>query len=521
MRLANRSASKGIRLPRRSPNRSGGRWGCLWDIVILAALIYGNVLLWGSLGIGRDDVASVIADVRAAAASFAQEFAQSRPPSVTASPVVAATRSPAPTATAVTSVLPTASASPTQSVEVSTLRDFTNGPWLEQQGPGLASAIKELGWLRDGIDGTEAEAIQDLLYIAVVSIPVASLLISLDWIQDGIDDVEIKSIERLSYIAYSDTQVAASVVSLPWVQDGIAEAEVDLIESLAVLARDTEAALRIVNMPFLATIEPPDIAAVMSLRRLAALEPEAFARLMSHPALRDGISNDTAHIVATLYGVARTNPDLIDVLLDPTKVSLEQRTITLPLAGEVDLSIIRTGPGTARSMDLLEHSVRGAEEYMGAPLPTGYVGVLYENAVFSSKAGTNFGTHIAILPQYDVEDDSHEAAYAGHINAHEVAHYYWSGNEDWVDEGAAEFMAFVIDGARPDRPTGAARFPCAYADSIAELESLEVARVDVEFSGISRTRLEAFTMQSSCHSERSEESRMLLTLDSSSLRSSE
>ena len=514
MRSANRSASKGIRLPRRSPNRSGGKWGCLWDIVILAALIYGNVLLWGGLGVGWDDVVSVIADARAAAASFVQDFAQSRPPSVTASPAVAATRSPAPTATAATSVSPTASASPTQSVAFVSLRDFTNGPWLEQQGPRLASAIKELGWLRDGIDDTEAKAIQDLLYVAVVSLPIASLLVSLDWVQDGIDDVEagairwlnnmnavevvssvvsldwvrdgiddveVKSIESLSYIAYSNAQAAASVVSLGWVQDGIAEVEADLIESLAVLARDTEAALRIVGMPFLATIEPPDMAAIMSLRRLVATEPEVFARLMSHATLQDGISNELAPVVATLYGVARTNPGLISVLLDPARVSLEQRTITLPLSGKVVLSIIRTGPGAARSMDLLEHSVRGAEQYMDVPLPTNYVGVLYENAVFASNAGTNFGTHVAILPKYDVDDGGHEAAYAGPINAHEVAHYYWSGNEDWVDEGAANFLASIIDSSRPGSALGITRFPCAYADSIAELESLGVVRGDVEF----------------------------------------
>ena len=160
---------------------------------------------------------------------------------------------------------------------------------------------------------------------------------------------------------------------------------------------------------------------------------------------------------------------------------MERRTITLPLAGEVVLAIIRTTPGAARSIDLLEHSVRAAERLMGAPLPTNYVGVLYENAVHSSFAGTNFGTHIAILPQYDIDDGSHEAASAGSTIAHEVAHYYWSGNADWVDEGAPELMASVIDAARTGRPVGITNIPCAYAPNIADLESLGVSRGDVEF----------------------------------------
>ena len=143
-------------------------------------------------------------------------------------------------------------------------------------------------------------------------------------------------------------------------------------------------------MPFIETIEPPDISAMASLRQLAAFKPETFVRVMSHAALLDGISNDIAPIVATLNGVAGTNPGLIDVLLDSSKVLLERRTITLPLSGDVILFIIRTSPGAGRSMDLLEHSVRSAEEYMGAPLPTNYVGLLYENAVPESFAGCKF-----------------------------------------------------------------------------------------------------------------------------------
>ena len=87
--------------------------------------------------------------------------------------------------------------------------------------------------------------------------------------------------------------------------------------------------------------------------------------------------------------------------------------------------------------------MRGAEEFMGVPFPTKYVGLLFENAVTGSFAGTNFGTHMAILPKYDVDDGSHESEFAGQNIAHEVAHYYWSGNADWVDEGAAELMAAV------------------------------------------------------------------------------
>ena len=463
------------------------------------------------------------------------------------------------------------------------LRGFENGRWLERSDRELASAIKELrwtqgyisdteskaiqrllyiavtsrsvassivsfGWIRDGVDKTEGEAlrwidnigsaevassvvsldwvqdwigaeevrtIQELSYVANRHAEVASSIVSLDWVQDGVIDVEVEAIdwmnnirsaeaassvvslgwvedgieadevmaiEELSYLANRSAEVGSSVVSLGWVQDGLDETEVALIEAFDSIAyRNAGAALRISEMPFVETIEPPDASAMASLRRLAAFEQEAFERVMSHSALRDGISDGMAPIVATLHGVAKVSPGLMYILLDPGKVVIERRSITLPLTGEVVLDIIRTTRGASRSMDLLEHSVRGAEEYMGLPLPTRYVGLLYEDAVYGSNAGTNFGTHIALLPKFDVDDGSREAEVVGISIAHEVAHYYWSGNEDWVDEGAAELMASVIERVRTGRPIGATNAPCAYADTIAEVEALGVGRDDVEF----------------------------------------
>ena len=218
-----------------------------------------------------------------------------------------------------------------------------------------------------------------------------------------------------------------------------------------------------------------------SLLRLAAFKPESFERVMSHPAIRGGITNDSAPVVATLKGVTETNPALISVLLDFKNVLVERRIITLPLSGEVVLVIIRTEPGAIRSMDLLEHSVRSTEEYMGVSLPTNYVGLLYADAVSGFSAGTNFGTHIAIRPIHDIDDGSHEAEFAGSNIAHEVAHYYWSGNADWVDEGAADVMASVIEGKRTSTLISVTNRPCAYARSIVELERLGTSRGDVEF----------------------------------------
>ena len=362
-------------------------------------------------------------------------------------------------------------------LEVKTIEELS---YIANDDTGLGLSVVALDWVRDGIEDIEAEAIDWIGNIAGAE--VVSAVVALGWVQDGIDGPEVKMIEELSYIAYENTGLGLSVVSLDWVRDGINGLEAKAIEELSRVAyEDGDAASRIVAMPFVETIEPADVSAMDSLGRLAAFEPRTFENVMSHAVMRDGMSDDLAPIVATLHGVAETNPGLIAVLLHPAKVIVERRTITLPLAGDVVLAIIRTGPGAARSMDLLEHAVRGVERLMGLPLPTNYVGLLYENAVSGPVAGTNFGTHVAILPEYDVDDASREAEFTGSHIAHEVAHYYWSGNADWVDEGAADLMASIVDGARTDRPVEVTNRPCAHASTIAELEGLGSSKNDVEF----------------------------------------
>ena len=531
-------------------------------------------------------------------------------------PATAATAvRPAATVTATSTATPLPP-SPTPTAALPSLREFTNGAWLEQRHARLADSIKTLGWVKDGIDDTEAEAVQDLLYIAVMSrsvtsslasmpwmrdgvtpgeaaaigwmnnfsaAEVASAVVALEWMHDGVDDAEVRTLEELSYIANRDAQVGLAVVSLDWVEDGLEDAEVDAIDWIgnispaevasAVVAlewmhdgvdatevtairelsyianrdaqvglslisldwvedgldgteveaidwvgnitatgvassvlsldwvqdgveageittiqhlsylanREPAAAQRIVLMPFLESIEPADTPAIESLWQLAAHDAELFHSIMSHATMLNGITDELAPLVATLEGVAKTDPGLANVVLDPGKVALEKRTIALPLSGDMALIIMRTGPGAARSMDLLEDGVRDAEEFMGVPLPTSFVGLLFERAVTGSFAGTNFGTHIAILPKYDVDDGSREAEFASQSIAHEVAHYYWNGNADWIDEGAAELMAAVSESRRTGRPVGATNYPCAYADNIAGLVSLEARRGAAEF----------------------------------------
>ena len=152
--------------------------------------------------------------------------------------------------------------------------------------------------------------------------------------------------------------------------------------------------------------------------------------------------------------------------MDPAQATLEERTITLPLAGETHLSIVRTRRGADGTMDLLERAVRGIEEFMGLPFPRRQVIYLFEEGASGGSAARNLGTRVVILT------DEHFLSKEGMLEllAHETSHYYWTGGMLWMNEGAATFMESVVKNTLNgplDQP------PCALAQSIDELVNLK------------------------------------------------
>ena len=245
---------------------------------------------------------------------------------------------------------------------------------------------------------------------------------------------------------FSDS--GTEVTSKAWYQDGIAEDEAEVAELLRSLDFMSGSRSELLAMPFLETVEEADVLALESLNQLALLnwttlaDPSEFEEFMSHPAIADGITDEETVFVTVASDAYEVNPGLIDILLDPAEVMSETRTIELPMAGEVELVIVRIQPGSAKSMDLLEEAVRFAESYMGEPFPLNLVLLLYADAVKPGFAGHNSGANMVVHPDLDGDDE------LGLIVGHEVAHFYWYGSSQvWLDEGAAEFLA-VADADR-------------------------------------------------------------------------
>ena len=339
-------------------------------------------------------------------------------------------------------------------------------------------------WVADGVDDAERTAAEALIACARWYPDVFSALLQKPWVGDSITADETVAISRLRWTAYYSLELADKMLQKSWAQDGITADEATVIRYLynMVWTADEipeqvvlETANDILDMPFLESVEGADAAAVRSLERLGDKGSDVLLQIISHPTLSDGITDEEAKIVALLGGTYTYRPESVDFLLRGTGVYLEERVIELPHSGETLLAIIRIRDQVTPSMDFLEHSVRTIEEFMGEPLPTNYIAWYFDDSISAAAGGTNFGTHITSKLYYDVENGPRWYRAPFH-NAHEVAHYYWRGNQRWINEGAADLLGSISENARVETPIESTRNPCASAKTISQLEGLDAER---------------------------------------------
>ena len=99
------------------------------------------------------------------------------------------------------------------------------------------------------------------------------------------------------------------------------------------------------------------------------------------------------------------------------------------------------------------------------------VSVLFSDSVRPSYAGNNLGTSITVRPQYERENEILPG-----ILAHEAAHYYWSGNQDWIDEGMSNLIKTYHRWQRTGIPMTASIYPCPHLSNIQQLERIDLGK---------------------------------------------
>ena len=165
-------------------------------------------------------------------------------------------------------------------------------------------------------------------------------------------------------------------------------------------------------------------------------------RILTHPTFRNGITDDNIVLFAVVTPIIFHKPELFETLLDHSQTLTMKRKITLPLKGEVQLTLIwpggtESGSLAAGAIDLFEDSLRKHEGFMGLPYPQSHTVVLVADLDEESAGTGGSGAVIQIDPPYTQSNS---------VIAHETAHTYWSFYTPWINEGAAEFMGSISYG---------------------------------------------------------------------------
>ena len=311
----------------------------------------------------------------------------------------------------------------------------------------------------------------------------AAVIQELEWVADGVSPDEVAMVDWLVWTAIDYGELFDRVVEADWLADGVTEQEIQVLKHLFFLATaDLGLALWLMGQPFLETVEYADGPAVESLLRVQLLVPEQANPVQALLLQTGGVTDEWAPIVAMTWPVARFAPQELPRLYDPAVVQVHTKTVDLHRSGPTLLAVVRTGPGAGETLPLVESIVREVERTMGRPLPLDYVGALFGGAVSPGAIGINYGTGMVLEPRFDVADGSYDAEKLRGVLAHEVAHYWWNSNENWVDEGMAEFLAAASYGFPTGNDYPFLRSPCARAKSLSELPPEPRASIPCDYS---------------------------------------
>ena len=303
--------------------------------------------------------------------------------------------------------------------------------------------------------GAESKAVKDLTRVAALDDDqVFYGLISKPWLRDGVTANEARAVSYLVYTAILGWTRADSADE--WTQEG----------------SDPESVVRILEMPFLDTLEAHEAYVTAFLYVLHSKGNRYLEQTLDHLSFRGGITDEDAVVLSGLRWLVYYSPESLDdlmAILDPSNVYVERRTVELPLAGEITLTFMRLTPGEFETMDIVEEIVREMESFMGVAYP-------YDVTVFNIIPGGPMGSSRYGLMWIQA---GFEERYW--VLAHELAHSYWNVPSEWqlniahtpftwLIEGGAQFMEQWVTGGLDDAPSTPEDTGCALADTIGEID---------------------------------------------------
>ena len=328
-------------------------------------------------------------------------------------------------------------------------------PWIRERSETAFYVIRDFGYIATGEDrdGDSALRIANMPFLETMesidrfvtrilsrthlrepgSLPE---LLSDPRLRSGITDASAGVVLMLG-LEEDSPEIAEQLWALPWIADGFTEGEAPLLERLILLAKK-DIRLALVAGEY---IDPTRDVSAYLLRVLLSFtwsgQGVGLGELESQTWFSDGLGDQEAALMVTLFDVARRNPELYSDLLGSRHT--QYRTVSLPLAGEVNIWVIQndTFPPGEDLLTIIEDTARIAEGFLGVAFPTTDI-ILLVVPNDAGIGGGHHGTHMVLT------------RWLGNVNniPHETAHYYFFFNfgQVWFREGAAQFVeAYVND----------------------------------------------------------------------------
>ena len=269
---------------------------------------------------------------------------------------------------------------------------------LRVRQPELSRELESLSWIRDGLVTSENAGILALWKLEHLGDDVFESVVRQEWVTDGLTIYESSSIRTFEQLTIKSRNMN-SVENQPWHEEYI---------------------LTLPDKPFMRSIGPKEAALLHSTMRL----------------LQNG-------------GMGEQR-DLLSTILESDETQVAERLITLPLAGEVALTVVwpaglesnssvRRGVSIGRTMEIFEKAIRETEKFMGLPFPQKHAIVLIHHFGGSGSAGRQ--AFVEVIPTLN---DSVS------VITQAVTRAYWTGSVGWIDDGAAGFISSKASGSGPE-----------------------------------------------------------------------
>ena len=226
------------------------------------------------------------------------------------------------------------------------------------------------------------------------------------------------------------------------------------------------------SMPFLDSLDGYDVNALKSILLMVQSRPDLLERTLKHPSIEHAITDQWTPVISVM-GNPHLSDDQAVNLLDPGRTTVQRATVHSTLSGEIQLAVVRNQPpGLSNAADLLGAAILNVEAFAVVPFPEQSAVLFFNEQMPPELAATNHDSHISVQAKYDAPSSDAYGAQLHHIIAHEVSHYYWRSNADWIDEGMAELTATVSRHMTDGSLIEAANPPCYEAGTVRDIESL-------------------------------------------------